>query len=1162
MKNRSCLANAPGFWRKLTNPALWASVLLAVAGNPSSAQTTNAFDVAVDPAYDVSFASGQNGGFGFGPWTISVTGNGGNFIQNNGPSGESFDIWNESVNSRTIAVRPFNSPLVTGQAFSFQRRLNGLAGPPNTNAVILQDASGNTLFSFWHVGGDNFDGHYSDASTASGTAVGFAYNFQQFNGYSFKLTSPTTYLFRNLTTGASLTGTISGSIAQVTFFRGNGATTSGGGQDFQFDSLQIVSDPVTFSSQSPANGSYSGVRTNVSVQAVDGAVAVNTNTIVMKVDGATVTPVITQAAGITTIRYSPGTPLSQGTLHTATVTLADAQGTAFTNTWSFTTGHSSLPVTVAGPITTGGGNDVILFKADGEGWLGTNYNASSSRTIYIRHSMAFHDLNGEVFDGTGGCYGGLHLFDGGNASGSGAERLMSGSTWQRNTWSVDTKSGEITLNPPIVVAVEEWHTIVQRIDFSPSGNSTVRVWLDPDFSQTEDNQPVAPLIASMNNTFNNIRLRCGNGTASATWTNIIVGNVASEVGFPVPANPTFQANFPVNGSFSVPATTPISSQVVIGGSPITGLTLRLDGNVVAPALSTNSGIISVSYQPGAPLSLATMHTVQLVVTDNNGGVFTNAWSFSTGYPSLPVTIAGPVTTGGGNDLMLFSTNSDAWVGSNYNTNSAATLYTRYSMVFNDLNNETGSGGGYGGLHFMQDNDQILIAGNAWISLNWSLDASASQQDLNPQTFVSLGEWHTIVVRTEYVPGSNDVVKVWLDPDFSQTEANQPNAPLVLSANASFNNIRLRCGNGTASATWSNIIVAPTATGVGFPPSMDVVFDNRFPGDGAVSVPVGTALSVRAIPGTSGIKTSSIGMTIDGNPVTPGLTVNTNGNVTIHFQPPAPFGAGSTHIILVSLTDTNNTPFSTSWSFTTDVYPNLPVTFGGPIDVYGGGGGTIIYSNLNGWIDGNYQDNSTKTLYARFSMTFLDLNNESGNGGGFGGLQFFQGDTERLIVGNAWSSVNWSLDAAGAQMDLAQVVPIILGEWHTMVVRTDYKAGSDDEIRVWLDPDFTKSEGGQPNAPLVFSANNTFDNIRVRAGNGSAYAQFTNIVMSATAQGVGFAAPPVAAVLSIQNTQLSWTGTGVLQQAPAVTGPWTDSAVQSNPQMLNLTNAAQFYRLRQ
>jgi hypothetical protein len=33
-------------------------------------------------------------------------------------------------------------------------------------------------------------------------------------------------------------------------------------------------------------------------------------------------------------------------------------------------------------------------------------------------------------------------------------------------------------------------------------------------------------------------------------------------------------------------------------------------------------------------------------------------------------------------------------------------------------------------------------------------------------------------------------------------------------------------------------------------------------------------------------------------------------------------------------------------------------------------------------------------------------------------------------------------------------------------------------------------------------------------------------------------------------------------APTVTGSWTDSANQANPQTLSTTNSAQFFRLRQ
>jgi hypothetical protein len=97
-------------------------------------------------------------------------------------------------------------------------------------------------------------------------------------------------------------------------------------------------------------------------------------------------------------------------------------------------------------------------------------------------------------------------------------------------------------------------------------------------------------------------------------------------------------------------------------------------------------------------------------------------------------------------------------------------------------------------------------------------------------------------------------------------------------------------------------------------------------------------------------------------------------------------------------------------------------------------------------------------------------------------------------------------------------------------------------------------------------NNTFDNIHLRAGNGSAEAEYENVVFAATAQGIGFAPPVTPGKLNIQNVsgsiQLSWTSIGTLQAAPLVTGPWSDFPNQSNPQTLSITNAAQFFRLRQ
>jgi hypothetical protein len=1165
-RERNLLDMCLSAFRVLLGAATLAGSLLA--SGPARAQTTNAFDQASDPAYAGLGApnglgtGGENGGFGFGPWTFTLTGSGGSFIQNNGPSGFSFDLWNTSANSGTVAVRPFNTPLSAGQSFTVSIRLNSLDNGNTTNRFALEDASGNILFSYWHVGfeANANNGSYSDATTAQGVAANFQYAYTSFVTYKFTLTSATNYTFTDLATGASFTGLIANTpIAKAAFIRRNGNTTPGNGQDYQFDQLQITSAaPPTFQNLSPAANAFSvASNSTVSLSVASGGVPLNPGSVSFKLDGAAVTPTVSGNSSLMSISYTPNPAMSLGTRHTVQVVVQDNNTVSYTNSWSFTTGYGALPVTVAGPFTTGGGNDLTLFTAAGDAWLGTNYNASSSRTIYIRQSMMFSDLNGEIAnDGSGGCYGGLQLFAGTT------ERMLTGETWRRNTWSVDDKAGngdvgEVSLNPETTVVIGEWHVLVERIDFNPNGNSTVKVWLDPDFTKTEDNQPYAPFQVAMDNTFDNIRLRCGNGTADATWSNIVVGATATVVGFAVPAAPTFQGIVPAPASISVNPNTAISAQVVVGGNPITAVALSVDGVSVTPSSNQVSGIISLSYQPSPALTAGTTHSVQLVVTDSSSSRFTNAWSFTTGYASLPIHVAGPFTTGGGNDLTLFSTSGEPWIGTNYNDSSSRTLYTRFSMVFNDLNGETGSGGGYGGLHFFQDNSEKLLVGNGWTSLNWSLDAAGSQQELNPQTPVILGEWHTIVIRTDYLPGGNDNVKIWLDPDFSQTEANQPNPPYTFSADTSFNNIRLRCGNGTASATWSNIVLAATSAGVGFVAPSDPQFQSYVPLQNATSASVGSPVGVTVLFGSYGIGTNTVVMKLDGNTVAPSFTTGT-GSLTMSYHPAAPFAAGSSHAVSVSLTDSNGTPYSTSWSFTVDSYPALPVSVAGPFDVTGGGVGTILWNSQNGWLDGNYGTNSSATLYTRFSVDFLDLNGETGGGGGYGGLHFYQDNQERLLVGNAWLSVNWSVDAAGNQMELSSS-PIVLGEWHNFVVKFTYASNALDNVKIWLDPQFNLTENGQLNAPREFYMNASFNSIHLRAGDGSAEAQFSNVVVSATSP---FATSVRPALLHLVGNQLSWTSAGVLQQAPDLNGSWTDCPNQSNPQTVQTTNTAQFYRLRQ
>jgi hypothetical protein len=151
-----------------------------------------------------------------------------------------------------------------------------------------------------------------------------------------------------------------------------------------------------------------------------------------------------------------------------------------------------------------------------------------------------------------------------------------------------------------------------------------------------------------------------------------------------------------------------------------------------------------------------------------------------------------------------------------------------------------------------------------------------------------------------------------------------------------------------------------------------------------------------------------------------------------------------------------------------------------------------------------------------------------------------------------------------QTDLNPITPIAFHQWHTIVERVDYTPGGNSTVKIWLDPNFSLTEAAQLNVPIAFSMDDTFDTIMLRAGNGTTSATFSNIVIAATSGDTGFAV--TTAVMSVTQSggsmKLSWTSTGTLQQASAVTGPWTDATNQANPEVLNITNPTTFYRLHQ
>lgn len=172
------------------------------------------------------------------------------------------------------------------------------------------------------------------------------------------------------------------------------------------------------------------------------------------------------------------------------------------------------------------------------------------------------------------------------------------------------------------------------------------------------------------------------------------------------------------------------------------------------------------------------------------------------------------------------------------------------------------------------------------------------------------------------------------------------------------------------------------------------------------------------------------------------------------------------------------------------------SFTGPFVISGGGAGTTIVdttTDTGNWID-NYKDaTDSGALYYAWDWTVNNNAGETGGGGFFGGLQLYEGGTERLGVGNAWTSTNIGTFAY-SEVNLNPTTAANSGTGTVrLAVQVDYLASTNDQVKVWLNP---VAGVGITQAPTITTslsgASALFDNIHLRTGNDPAQTTFANI----------------------------------------------------------------------
>ncbi len=151
------------------------------------------------------------------------------------------------------------------------------------------------------------------------------------------------------------------------------------------------------------------------------------------------------------------------------------------------------------------------------------------------------------------------------------------------------------------------------------------------------------------------------------------------------------------------------------------------------------------------------------------------------------------------------------------------------------------------------------------------------------------------------------------------------------------------------------------------------------------------------------------------------------------------------------------------------------------------------------------DSANDTLYFKFHVDPLS---DVGTEEYFAGFQLFEGDVERLAVGNSLkayaysafnTTTNGEFNKVFGDFDLRSSRPessspgVFLpyefphrGIERTIIFKVQYVAGGDDQVTVWLNPDLAPgaTEAGQlESLTTTFSANASFNEVRLRHGGG-------------------------------------------------------------------------------
>ncbi len=331
-------------WDRFVTLAFVTFAAAVLTGNQPVGAASVASDNACNSPYNgTSWSNGQNGGAGFGAWSLFQTGggtssfftasasdNGSGCSSGGGINGSCGKSWGAFAGNGAIANarRAFTgspSALQTNQSFTFSIDNGYVNNSGGAVGVALENSSNNTVWEFLYVGG-NSSGHYSinDGSGSNATSVSY---LESGLVVVFTLTSSTAYSIAITPIGGStttVTGTLQNpvggqAISQFRFY--NNEPLSGNGCNYNCFLNGISVACPTFAVSAPTNQSVCvGGTASFSVTAT-GANAPTYQWQVSTNSGSTWNPVSSGTGGTTT-NYTTAATMSgnNGNMYLCAVT--------------------------------------------------------------------------------------------------------------------------------------------------------------------------------------------------------------------------------------------------------------------------------------------------------------------------------------------------------------------------------------------------------------------------------------------------------------------------------------------------------------------------------------------------------------------------------------------------------------------------------------------------------------------------------------------------------------------------------------------------------------------------------------------------------------------------------------------------------------------------